>query len=517
MEYKNNGDFKVCEWRSDIYTETGADYSLPDYNGDVRKILFTEASVRPSGSFENGDNIGFSGIIVYNLIYFDSENRINSVSFTSDYDLSVKCDSEKYVSSFIDTSVSNYSIRLLGPRKISAKATLSSRVAIEKCETPRVSGSAFDSAKAPEAQVVSVDMATAKASETVEREYAEELMRLEGMGVDDIEIIYTDAECVIDSITPDENGVALKGNMRITALIRCDGEAMQKTERTIRIDESIPFDGGIGAMRVAPRVSVSSVRCSVTADDTGCAVVANVIADLAAEAYDNECVTLVTDAYRCDCNTENQYGEYNFYELSTVVNEKDEFSSAVERASFDIENMREIICLGAPAKITGVETDNGLTRIHGEVHYSGIASGVDEKGNPNYYPFKHIEEFVKDVNINCQNDQRIKIIPSINCTDSSSVLDESKVYLTCRAQIKLVALQERCERVLVASEIVAGEEVEETGAKITVYYPEDGESVFDIAKKFHTTVEKITADNPASRAVSVDGEGTQKTKRLIIF
>ena len=69
MEYKNNGDFRVCQWRTDIYTETGADYSLPDYNGDVRKILFTEASVRPSGSFENGDNIGFSGIIVYNLIY----------------------------------------------------------------------------------------------------------------------------------------------------------------------------------------------------------------------------------------------------------------------------------------------------------------------------------------------------------------------------------------------------------------------------------------------------------------
>lgn len=517
MEYKNNGDFRVCQWRTDIYTETGADYSLPDYNGDVRKILFTEASVRPSGSFENGDNIGFSGIIVYNLIYFDSENRVNSVSFTSDYDLSVKCDSDNYISSFIDTSVSNYSLRLLGPRKISAKATLSSRVAIEKSETPRISGSAFECEKAPESQVISVDMATASASENVEREYAEELLRLEGIGADDIEIIYSNAECVIDSVTPEENGVGLKGNMRISALVRCEGEAMQTAEKSIRIDESIPFSQAVGAMKISPRVSVSSVRCSVNADETGCSVIANVIADLGAESYDNECVSLVTDAYRCDANTENEYGEYKFYELSTVVCEKEDFSSAADREGIDIENLREVICLGAVAKITGTETLEGVTHISGEIHYSGIASGVDEKGSLSYYPFKHMEEFEKDVNINCQNDQKIKIISSINCTDVSAVLDENKIYLTCRAQIRLVALLERCETVLTSSEIIAGEECVETGAKITVYYPEEGESIFNIAKKFRTTVEKITADNSASLAVSTDGDMAKKSKKLVIF
>ena len=34
MEYKNNGDFRVCQWRTDIYTETGA-----DCNGDYVETM----------------------------------------------------------------------------------------------------------------------------------------------------------------------------------------------------------------------------------------------------------------------------------------------------------------------------------------------------------------------------------------------------------------------------------------------------------------------------------------------
>ena len=34
-----------------IFTDTAAEYVLPDYNGDIRKILYTSADVRPSGKF----------------------------------------------------------------------------------------------------------------------------------------------------------------------------------------------------------------------------------------------------------------------------------------------------------------------------------------------------------------------------------------------------------------------------------------------------------------------------------
>ena len=366
MQYKQNGEISKCEWRSDIYTETGADYSLPDYNGDVRKILYTEAKVRPSGSFENGENIDFSGIIVYNLVYSDSENRINSVSFTSDYDQSVKCAAGSEPIS-VDTSVSGFSVRLLGPRKLSAKATLNSKILITRKESQSVDGSAFDGAVSPEAETLFVNVMSAACSERSEREYAEELARFDGVGADSVEVIYSNAECIVESANAEEGGVSIRGSIKINALIKCDSEEVKMLEKTLKVDEVIDFASAQSAERINARADVSSVRCSLNADESGTSLVANVIAEYSAESYGNDGATLTTDVYRCDCETENEYADYKYLELLTLVSEKDEHSSKAARESIEMENIKEVICLGAQPKISSVErTDDGVL-ITGEI------------------------------------------------------------------------------------------------------------------------------------------------------
>ncbi len=516
MQYKQNGEISKCEWRSEVYTETGSDYSLPDYNGDVRKILYTEAKVRPSGSFENGENVDFSGIIVYNFVYSDSENRINSVSFTSDYDQSVKC-AEGSEPITVDTSVSNFSVRLLGPRKLTAKATLSSRILLARKEGQNVEGSAFDGAQAPEADNVFVNAMSASCSERSEREYAEELIRLDGVGADSVEIIYSGAECIIDSITAEDGGATIRGSIRINALVKSDDGAIRRAEKTMKIDENIPFDFPSGAERFSAKADLSSVRCSVNADESGSSVVANVIAEYSVEAYGNESATLTTDVYRCDGETENEYTDYKYLELLTLVSEKDEHSSKTAREGIEIENLREIICLGAQAKISSCERcDEGIC-LTGEIQYSGIACGVDEKENPCYLPFKASLPFEKNVNTNCQNNKKMQIYPSVMCYDPNATIDETDIYVKCLMQIKLFVCEEKCEKILASSELVASGESDDRGAKIVVYYPEKGEKLFEIAKKFHTTVEKISTDNSISRSVSFDGENTLSERKLLIY
>ena len=86
METKTDVSFTRNIKCADVYTESQADYALPDYLGDVRKILFTEAALRPSGRFAGGDEVEFSGVVVYNVVYLDAENNLSSAEFTSDYD-----------------------------------------------------------------------------------------------------------------------------------------------------------------------------------------------------------------------------------------------------------------------------------------------------------------------------------------------------------------------------------------------------------------------------------------------
>ena len=515
MQYKQNAEITKCEWRTEIYTETGADYSLPDYNGDVRKILFTEAKVRPSGSFENGENIDFSGIIVYNLVYSDSENRINSVSFTSDYDQSVKC-AEGSEPICVDTVVSGFSVRLLGPRKLSAKATLNSKVLLARKESQSVEGSAFDGPTAPEAENVFVNVMSASRSERSEREYAEELARFDGVGADSIEVIYSDAECIVESASAEEGGASIRGSIKINALVKCDNKEIKMLEKTLKIDEVIDFDLASDAERLNARAGVSSVRCTLNADESGTSVVANVIAEYSAESYGNGSATLTTDVYRCDGETENEYSDYKYLELLTLVSEKDEHSSKTARDSIEMENIREVICLGAQPKISSIEKNEDGVSVSGEILYSGIVVGVDEKENLCYLPFKNTLPFEKNVNINCQNVGKMQLYPMVSCFAPCAVIDENEVYVKCLVQTKLFVCEEKCEKILVSSSLVScGEEGGDS--KIIVYYPEKQETLFEIAKKFRTTVEKISADNSISRSVSASGENSLSERKLLIY
>ena len=66
----------------EIAAEVGCDYVLPDYLGDVRKILFTEARCLPLPTYMSGDELSTSGAVEFRMIYTDSEGLLSSVSFT---------------------------------------------------------------------------------------------------------------------------------------------------------------------------------------------------------------------------------------------------------------------------------------------------------------------------------------------------------------------------------------------------------------------------------------------------
>jgi hypothetical protein len=103
----------------------------------------------------------------------------------------------------------------------------------------------------------------------------------------------------------------------------------------------------------------------------------------------------------------------------------------------------------------------------------------------------------------------------IECRDLSASIDENKIELSAKAELEICTMLACSAKILTSSNIVEGTEESDIKTKITVYYPERGERLFDIAKKFRTTVEKISADNQtAVRAIS-DGDYAAPARLLI--
>ena len=518
MEIKTDVEFLRCRRPSEVHTESTAEYVLPDYDPDVRKILSTSAELRPSGRFVGDGEIEFSGIIVYNLVYSDSENNISSVSFSSDYDYTVKCNAEKYADSFAETKVSSYAVRLLGPRKVSASAAVVGSVRICESDSLSYSGSAFSGEENPEVKLGEVKMRSCHGSGTAEREYAESIARLEGAISEEVKVIHIAAEPTCDECTSEDGRVLMRGHIRLSCGIKNCDEPAYLVEKIIPLEEYIPFDGVSADMYLLPKITVTSLRANVNADDSGCEVVASLIIEMSAVGEKNQEIPLITDAYMRKCEVENVYENFAYTELCSVLRDKSAHTAEALRSEIDCEAIREVVFLTATPRLESMTFEDGEVKMVGEMRYHGVASEIGDDGKVLYVPIKISRNFERNVNVSCQNSDGLRFESRICATGAACSMDAEKLYLSSTIEADIVILRDGVKTRLSSCEAISETEVKNDGARVVVYYPERGESLFSVAKRYHTTVEKLARDNALEVSVATLGDAElSAVKRLIIY
>ena len=136
-------EYFVLRELSSLRCESVGEYSLPDYNTDVKKLLTVKTKVFPTGKFVGEDTLEFSGTVGYEVVYLDAENNVTHAELSTDYEAALKISSESYVDSDVSTVVSACNVRLIGPRKLSVKCSLDSDVNICERRGYVIDGDAF--------------------------------------------------------------------------------------------------------------------------------------------------------------------------------------------------------------------------------------------------------------------------------------------------------------------------------------------------------------------------------------
>ena len=132
-------------------------------------------------------------------------------------------------------------------------------------------------------------------------------------------------------------------------------------------------------------------------------------------------------------------------------------------------------------------------------------------------PLKFSREFTKNVNLNCQITPNIEIFTDIDLQDVSINIDTDAVFLHGKMHISCTMAEKRKLVALRSSSVVPDSDFTTNPARIEVYYPTAGESLYSIAKSHHTTLEKIAEDNPdVAEVFGAADEKSAKIKRLII-
>ena len=519
MKIKTNTSYVKNIKCSDSYTESRVDYTLPDYLGDLRKILFTNASLRPSGRFAGGDEVEFSGVVVYNVIYLDAENNLCSVEFSSDYDYSVKCSGENYKESTSDTRISNYAVRLMGPRKISASASLVGCVRISESNSIIISGNAFESDSGVEVNTKNISIRRTGLSETTEREYAEQITRLDGAIAEEVSVIYTSAEPWVDSVETDGDSVCVKGRISMSAVIKNGEKPAVCTEKTITYEENLNFDDAGSYEKIIPEVLVTSLKPGINATEDGCEIVVSAIMEFYAVGEGNSNIEVVTDGYLKTAETENSYENLTFSHLAATSGVKGIHNAEIDKTELESQSISEIVFLTATPKIERVEMQEDSVAIFGEIRYSGVASEVvDDKTS--YVSLKFTSPFETNVGVDCKNLSNLRPEAKVVARGVSASVEGEKIYAGCTLESFAIVCSEGSERLLSSSVKIEGSLPVSTESSVIVYYPDSKDTLFSVAKKFRTSGLKLARDNDISETVfnndNPDG-CLLGVKRLLIY
>ncbi len=482
-----------------MYGESSGDYVLPDYKGDVKKILMSCAELCPSGKFFNGGIIEHTGTVVYKVVYLDADNKMSGVEFTTDYSLETKSEEESYVDSYSVARVSNFTLRLMGPRKFSVKASLEGVMHISEQREISVEGNAFDFGE-PECSSERIKVATMVTATLAEREYAELIADLEGVIEDDIEVLLSIAEPHSVSVSVQDGEALVTGELRMCLLASEENGVPRVFEKGIPLSEKVAGEGFKEGNDGFAIFNVTSVKPNVNATEDGVNITLDVIVELEVVAVDNTELSVMRDAFLIERDTVNAYEEitYTTDAATVVINER--WEDELPLTEIESESLRNVCA--SYVQVVGADAQGAEKGIELKLKlkFNCIACEISEDGNAGYSPLRFERESTVFVNNACQIGENSSIECHIDAVSTFVETDGNKLYPSC-ILTGHVRVTDRCSATRLSSSVVDGEPIDKDASTVVVYYPSDEETLYDIAKKYHAKPLNIASQNALSESV----------------
>ncbi len=479
--------------------QSAGEYVLPDYQGDVRKVLYSRARATSSGKYQNGDSVESAGVVTYDIIYLDTEGVMTPVSFTTDYEVKFRCDGESYVDSRVRARVAGYTLRLMGPRKFSVKANVECEyIESERAEYTVEGADALGDNAELLASAVGVERVAFGEGEEVE--LADDIEHIDGAIADEVEVLLITAETHGVTVNHADDGAEVRAEITVSALIKCADKMPYTATRELELVSSVTAPDLDDEMYIEADVDILSLTASVNPEESGVAVVFNMIAAASVFGIANTPIRIVEDCYSTKVATSCDSGDFAYSEYIASRNHTEKISANIPRADASLENVRNVLFASANPRVDGVKMGERELSVSGNLRFSGIACEINEDGDISYSAVKLDVPFDVNVNYDIQIPTNSRAVVNAEVTGVRLEVDAACVIPSATLTIR-THLSADAKRRCVKSVKLLEEQYSSDPSLLTVYYPEAGESLFEVGKKFHTSTMQIARENELSEAV----------------
>ncbi len=471
--------------------ETTEEFTLPDYMPAIRRILRVSATPLPESRFLTGSALEFSGTVSYSVLYIGEAGELYCAPLTSEYTASTACPEGTVADAagvYVDTWVEAATCRVTEPRRLTLRSRLKTKLTAVSSVCPedrlctpegdRVPAALADTAERLIATATGVSLARGETTAV-----AGGALSTAG------KVICPRGAVKILTATAGDGAVTLSGEVLVFVLLRteegqyaCVKEKAPFTE-VVTVPGALPGDIARGYGRVA--------AITVTPGQTGATWEAEF--DLEAEA-----------ARRTEC-------PYT----------ADLFSTAGETALTmrETENLRLLRCATGALTVNGegghlpagatvldcevvctpdrVEARDGRLQLGGNCAATVLLLNDGEITSEEFsFPFKYTPDGEADAGellYRCTAD-----VIGVTCRPAGE-----KLSVTAELSLSMTVLCKERVRYVSEATLAPGKGAEKTPGSIRICYPGEGESLWDIAKRYGVSRDAIRAENGLAGDVTV--------------
>ena len=501
MDYKLNREaLTICQVVYDGYQEQPIDFefSLPDYCPDIQKILKCQVTPSIINRAIIGDQLQIDGVVMVRVLYLDANSEgircsENNRPFSSSIPLKQNVDNAII---FAKPRIEYINCRATSPRRLDIHGAFSVGIKVIQPTTEEfVCG-----IEGEDIQQKKKGISASAVSGFSQQQFSiSEVLEIAD-GKPPIEtILRSGVTVVVQDFKVVANKLILKGEATLKLLYSpgIDATELESMEYVIPYSQILDCNGVTEECICNVSLEVLNFSTEIKSDSSGenTLIEAEIKVAVGTVAYQDSEVTVVTDAYSTCYDLSTEYHSTEIENLVEIITD-----SHSQKDNFDLgENgVSKIIDVWNEINTVTAEEENEQIVYKGKFNICVLALNAESK--PFY--FERMSEFTcfrdwskKVPGVRCEPDMTISNI-SYRITGASTVEIKTELHFTSP-----VFQQTVCKSIIDVTPDEEHPKEKDNSAALTIYYAEEGESLWNIARAYCTSVEAIQKENDLAEEV----------------
>jgi len=479
MVFEKRGDkisVPVCE--KTVVTELSDDLILPDYRPEIRRLLRISASLPTPSPYVSSDMAEFSGDVIYSILYVGGDGKLASAELTAVYDAEAEFPSgmAENIIAWDEIAAENIVGRVTAPRKLNIRCRLR--------HTVRAVG------EMPTDVELSADTGTDGIMRLTET-YPSCFFAIADDDSYDIEenfpvgaearIICAEAVPFIGDVQVKNGEAALRGSVSVRVLYDTEGGDPISIDRKIPFEAALPITAEGDGWEATAHGTAAGIYTDIEDGTLRC----KIRLSLAVAAQKDMPAVVTKDIFAVDRTCDIKHAE-----IQSLVSRYCGVGNFTLSGSSELSGVPEeyeVISANATAEPGELSAENGKYVLTGKCRFSALIRGAEEYSCREFeLPFRY--EFGR-ADGDCDDYTAVLSCPIVRVRGDGNVMTaDAEICASVRALSR--------KNILAVREAVFGEP-EDLGAKpaYTVVYVSEGESLWDLSKRYSADPEAVAKAN----------------------